>query len=177
MITLLTQADLPALCEHLRRHVGQAGHDGEAVSSPRSPSEPFDAAGTIDRHRAAWARRPDEPLWMRTWGLVLDGSIRGHVDLHGGRMAAESHRTILGMGIERAERGKGHGRALLETAIAAARRLELAWVDLGVFADNVRARALYASAGFVELTTIRDRFRVDGQRIDEISMTLALGPR
>jgi ribosomal protein S18 acetylase RimI-like enzyme len=174
MITLLGEPGLPALCSHLQRHVHEAGRDGDVITSPRSPSEPFDLAATLERHRIAWARQITDPLWMRTWGLVIDGSIRGHLDLHGGRMPTESHRTFLGMGIERAERGKGHGRALLEAAIAAARKLELAWIDLGVFALNGRARALYASIGFVEVGLVRDRFRVDGVRIDEISMTLAL---
>ncbi len=174
MITPLTQRELPAYCTHLRRMSAESGLAGEVVSSPRSASEPFDEVLAAERPRTGWAQPTDGSLWMRSWGLVVAGAIRGHIDLHGGRMPAESHRAILGMGIERSERGKGHGRALLASAIAAARRLELAWLDLGVFALNTRARALYASAGFVELSTIRDRFRVDGQQIDEISMTLAV---
>ena len=52
---------------------------------------------------------------------------------------------------------------------------DLAWIDLGVFAHNEAARALYRKVGFVELGTTRDRFRVDGTSIDDIHMTLALG--
>jgi RimJ/RimL family protein N-acetyltransferase len=43
-----------------------------------------------------------------------------------------------------------------------------------VFAHNHRARALYAAAGFIEVGTTRDRFRVDGVAIDDVAMTLAL---
>jgi ribosomal protein S18 acetylase RimI-like enzyme len=78
------------------------------------------------------------------------------------------------MGIERAHRGQGHGRGLLAAAIAWAREAGLAWLDLGVFAHNPRARALYRSVGFVEVGTTRDRYRVDGRQIDDVAMALRL---
>jgi RimJ/RimL family protein N-acetyltransferase len=52
--------------------------------------------------------------------------------------------------------------------------VELAWLDLGVFAHNHRARKLYAAVGFVEVGVTRDRFRVDDTRIDDVAMVLAL---
>jgi ribosomal protein S18 acetylase RimI-like enzyme len=81
---------------------------------------------------------------------------------------------MLGMGVERGFRGQGHGRALLAAAIAWAKNAELAWLDLGVFAHNRRARALYAAVGFVEVGITRDRYRVDGTVIDDVAMVLAL---
>lgn len=54
------------------------------------------------------------------------------------------------------------------------RERELAWMDLGEFAHNAPARALYAKLGFVEVGTTRDRFRIDGQEIEDIAMTRAL---
>jgi RimJ/RimL family protein N-acetyltransferase len=78
------------------------------------------------------------------------------------------------MGVERPWRGKGHGTALLAAAITWARRAELTWLDLGVFAHNHRARALYATIGFVEVGVTRDRFRVDGVPIDDVAMAMAL---
>jgi RimJ/RimL family protein N-acetyltransferase len=63
---------------------------------------------------------------------------------------------------------------LLAVAIAWARSAELAWLDLGVFAHNQRARALYAAVGFVEVGVTRDRFQVDGKVIDDVAMALAL---
>ena len=173
-IVLLAHGDLSDLCEHLRRHISESGRGGDVIFSPRSAADPFDEAAAIERHGPGWARSIDEPHWGRTWGLVIDSVIRGHVGLHGGRITAESHRATLGMGIERDARGHGNGRALLDTAIAWARTRELAWLDLGVFEQNARARALYASAGFVELGTTRDRFRVEGQQIADVTMTLAL---
>lgn len=171
---LLGKPDVGALCKHLTRHIAESGREGDVIFSPRSAEDPFDEMEATKRHRASWARRLDEPHWTRTWGLVLDGEVRGHLDLHGGRLVSEFHRVTLGMGIERSARRQGHGRALLAAAIAWARKHEVAWIDLGVFSANAPARALYRSAGFVEVATTRDRFRVEGQRIDDIAMTLEL---
>jgi ribosomal protein S18 acetylase RimI-like enzyme len=45
-------------------------------------------------------------------------------------------------------RGRGLGRALMETAIEVARARGAAWMDLGTSEDDVAARALYESLGF-----------------------------
>jgi RimJ/RimL family protein N-acetyltransferase len=174
MIAQLDETYLPALVAHISRHSHESGRDGDVIFRPRSSDAPVDEAATVERHRIGWAQPLDEPYWLRTWGAVIDGEIRGHIDLHGGRLPSEAHRAMLGMGVERGWRGRGHGRALLAAAIEWARRAELAWIDLGVFAHNQRARALYKTVGFVELGITRDRFRVDGIAIDDVAMALAL---
>jgi ribosomal protein S18 acetylase RimI-like enzyme len=174
MIAQLDDDHLPALVAHIARHGSESGRDGDLIFRPRESNAPIDELATIERHRTGWAQPLDEPHWLRTWGLVVEGQVRGHVDLHGGRLASEFHRAMLGMGVERPWRGRGHGRALLAAAIAWARSAELAWIDLGVFAHNRRARALYQSVGFVEVGITRDRFRVDGAVIDDVAMVLAL---
>ncbi len=173
MIALLDTADLPALVAHMARHCNESGTDGDLIFRPRSGA-PIDEPATIARHRAGWNQPLDATCWLRTWGVVIDGEIRGHVELHGGQLVADAHRAMLGMGIERSWRGQGHGRALLQAAIAWANQARLAWLDLGVFAHNERARALYRSAGFVEVGRTPDRFRVDGVTIDDIAMVRAL---
>lgn len=174
MIAQLAEDDLPALVAHIARHSGESGKDGDLIFRPRSTDAPIDELATIDRHRLGWSQALTEPYWLRTWGVMIRGEIRGHLDLHGGRLASEAHRAMLGMGVERGWRSKGHGRRLLEVAVAWAQRSELAWLDLGVFAHNTRARALYASVGFVEVGVTPDRFRVDGVVIDDVAMVLAL---
>jgi RimJ/RimL family protein N-acetyltransferase len=174
MIVQLADSDLPALVGHIVRHGRESGKDGDLIFRPYSSGAPVDELATIERHRIGWARPLDESYWLRTWGLAIDGEIRGHLDLHGGRLPSEFHRAMLGMGIERGWRGQGHGRELLAVAISWARSAELAWLDLGVFAHNQRARALYAAVGFVEVGVTRDRFQVDGKVIDDVAMALAL---
>jgi GNAT superfamily N-acetyltransferase len=174
MIVQLDDAHLPKLVAHIGRHSRESGQGGDPIFRPRSFDAPIDEPATIERHRAGWAQGLDEPYWLRTWGVVEGGEVRGHLDLHGGRLPSEFHRAMLGMGVERPWRGRGHGRALLAAAIAWARDAQLAWLDLGVFAHNRRARKLYASVGFVEVGITHDRFRVDGKLIDDVAMVLAL---
>jgi ribosomal protein S18 acetylase RimI-like enzyme len=54
------------------------------------------------------------------------------------------------VGIDPAHRGRGLGRLLVAFGLAEARRLGGERVELGVYAENTAARALYASFGFVE---------------------------
>jgi len=174
MIVQLDDVHLPQLVAHIARHSRESGRGGDLIFRPRSSDAPVDELAAVERHQAGWALALDEPYWLRTWGVVVDGQIRGHLDLHGGRLPSEFHRAMLGMGVERPWRGQGHGRALLAAAIRWARSAGLAWLDLGVFAHNHRARKLYASVGFVELGITRDRYRVDGAVIDDVAMALRL---
>lgn len=175
VIRQLVTSDLAALVEHLRRSSLESGTGGDIIFRPRSVSEPVDARAIKERHLTTWGRRVGEPLWARTWGVFDGDDLVGHADLHGGALRSELHRATVGIGIERRARRQGWGRALMETLIAFGRAQGLAWIDLGVFANNAPARALYRSLGFVELGLTRDRFRVDGQSIDDVVMTLALG--
>jgi RimJ/RimL family protein N-acetyltransferase len=64
----------------------------------------------------------------------------------------------------------------METSIDFARGVvTLSWIDLRVFAHNAAGRALYRNLGFSEVGTLVDRFRIDGQIIDDVIMTLRVG--
>jgi RimJ/RimL family protein N-acetyltransferase len=105
-----------------------------------------------------------------------DGVIVGHIELRGGRIGSELHRVTVGMGMLRAYVQKGHGRRLLETALAWAREQpQITWVDLGVFADNLPAIKLYERCGFAREHVRKDAFRHEsGVSIDDIFMTLRI---
>lgn len=70
-------------------------------------------------------------------------------------------------------RGRGHGRAMLDHIIAAARADGLArlWLETGSFGYFAAARALYAKAGFVACDPFGD-YRPDP---NSVFMTLPLG--
>lgn len=66
---------------------------------------------------------------------------------------------IANLAVAPEARGRGVGIALLDDAIAAARRRRVTALYLEVRASNARARALYASRGFLEVGRRRRYYR------------------
>ncbi|WP_437964894.1 GNAT family N-acetyltransferase [Sorangium sp. So ce260] len=168
-------SDARAFMTYLIEHMAESGRRGVphfAVVTSLAPDEVEKSA------RDRWSKALDEPLWGRAWLLRSTeprARVVGHIELRGGRVWSESHRAVLAMGILGPYTGQGHGRRLLETAIAWARdKAGLSYLDLGVFSNNERAMRLYARMGFVPIGTREDAFRVDGAILDDIQMTLAL---
>ena len=169
----LTPADWDRFRAHFKRHRAESGR-GDPHFLPFAPDDPEGPKG-IDLE--VLGRSVSERGWQRCWVAVAgDGEIVGHVELKGDGLSSGLHRCELGIGIERPYRRGGLGRRLMAPAIDFARRTEtLAWVDLRVFAHNAPGRALYQKLGFVEVGILVDRFRIDGQTIDDAIMTLKVG--
>ena len=84
----------------------------------------------------------------------------------------------LGMLVTAPHRGRGIGRALLASAIAWARTNGKPALTLRVFPDNERARALYHSSGFVDVTVQTGAIvKRDGTPRDAILMRRAIDER
>lgn len=85
-----------------------------------------------------------------------------------------SHRAKLwGVFVEPRYRGQGLGRAVVTAALEVARRWDgIAFVDLGVSANSPEAHSLYKRLGFVEWGREPEATVVNGQRYDEIHMSL-----
>lgn len=173
-IEVLDRASITAQIAHLLRSAPENGRDGDAYSRAREPDDLPDPT-TLASHLAdAWTRPLDACGWERCIALRVGAEIVGHLDLRGGQIPTELHRANIGMGLERPHRRAGHGRRMLEHAIAWSRAAGLAWLDLGVFTNNAPARALYRRCGFVEVGTFTDRFRIEGHRVDDVAMVLRL---
>lgn len=166
-----TTADQSLLQAHLVRHRAESGR-GDIHFMPFAPGDSDAPAGLNARslNLALHARG-----WQRWFIGTVDGQIVGHVSLKGDSLNTGLHRCELGIGVERAYRDQRIGHALMNVAIDFARNThELRWVDLSVFAHNAKARALYRALGFVEVATLIDRFRIEGESIDDLMMTLAV---
>ncbi len=170
--------DVDPWLESIAEQVKDNGDDG-VYFSPRSRFDPPPqrTPEAILGYVARMAKGHVEPGWFRLWVARVEatGEVVGHIDLSGGRLPTELHRSEMGMGILLPHRGKGLGPALLDTAIAWARGAGLAWIELGVFACNPRARRLYERFGFTVIGAVPDRFRVEGVVIDDVRMALRLG--
>lgn len=66
----------------------------------------------------------------------------------------------------------GVGSAIMEALIELAKEASLKNVELGVYADNERAIALYRRFGFEEIGRHRGKMYFDGEYYDEILMDL-----
>ena len=81
------------------------------------------------------------------------------------------HRASLGISIKQKAWGLGLGTILMEKALAQAKDNGFTQVELGVFADNDRARHLYQKLGFREMGCIPNAFHLkDGTYRDEVQM-------
>ncbi len=101
-----------------------------------------------------------------------DGAIAGSLGLYaeppGGPFS-------LGMAIERAARGGGWGKRLLDAGLAYADEARRP-VALEVYATNTRAIALYESRGFAVTAELPQHFlRRDGSRRDALRMVRPAG--
>ena len=81
------------------------------------------------------------------------------------------HRASLGISIKKKAWGLGLGTLLMEQALEQAKENGFTQVELGVFADNDRARYLYRKLGFTEMGCIPKAFCLkDGTYRDEVQM-------
>ena len=81
------------------------------------------------------------------------------------------HRASLGISIKKKAWGLGLGTLLMEQALEQAKENGFTQVELGVFADNDRARHLYRKLGFTEMGCIPKAFCLkDGTYRDEVQM-------
>jgi len=167
------ERDGDAYARHLVEQAAESGRHGAPHFTPvQTLSRDEVRSAALGR----WSKDLAEALWGRAFLLCAGDRVVGHLELRGGRLPAEMHRALLGMGISQAFTGQGHGRRLVEIAVAWARdEARLSWIDLGVFANNEPALRLYRRMGFVEQGTREDAFRIDGGvTVTDIQMALDL---
>jgi len=172
-IQMLNTEHVEAFVVHAEVESRESGTDGDPVSTPYSKDEPFDREAQLKRTLQRWETPLEELDWRRAWGIFDGDTLAADLQLCGSALRSESHRVSLGMAVLRPYRRQGMGQALLETAIDWAKaQPQIAWIDLGVFGGNEPAYALYEKLGFIEQGRTVDRFRVDGNKVEDIHMCL-----
>lgn len=175
-VQLASRRDLVRLADYF----SDLNRDNGVGGMPLFQPQPRGTVPSLEKLEKA-QRAADTPIgeagWRRFWVAleVATGAIAGHVDLQAWSEPYMDHRVLLGMGVHRDHRRRGVGRRLLRFASDwAATETRAEWIDLCVLSGNDAARALYASVGFEETGTFRDKFRIDGESVDEVSMSKAV---
>ena len=174
MIQLLNSEHIAAHVSHNLRLFKESGQEGDHVFSPYETHHKHDLASMHNDYTQGMARAPQEPGWLRVWGVIDGSEVRGDLTLRGGRVPSGLHRALLSMGIERTHRRQGHGQKLIMDALTWAKANHISWIDLYVFAHNIPARHLYQKMGFTPIGTTSDLFRVNGVQVDDIHMVKKL---
>lgn len=124
---------------------------------------------TVEEERARIAQRREEGNLIVV--AVFGGKLVGWASLKRRRHEFLQHTVGLGMGVVRGYRGLGIGTALVNYVLEWAAEQGFEKVNLGVRANNERARALYRKLGFVEegirVREIKDLF---GNYHDSVEM-------
>ncbi len=103
---------------------------------------------------------------------LLDGRMVGYVRMgHPTPLPASRHVVeVQGLGVHADAAGRGIGAALVEAAVADARRRGAHKVSLRVMGTNPRAIALYERLGFTVQGHLKEEFVVEGALVDDLMM-------
>ena len=149
-----------------------------------------EALAAIDRATWSWLTSP-APAPGRGWRFfddrtrpedvqvaLDDGDVAGYVRLQPvSPLASTSHvLQVNGIAVDPARQRRGVGRALIDAAVAEARRRGARRLTLRVLGANAGARRLYESAGFAVEGVLRGQFFLDGAYVDDVFMALELAP-
>ncbi len=162
-VRLATPADAEAIC----RMYNQGIEDRVATleTELRTPEE---------RRRWLAGRSPRHPVIVAETAGDLVGW--GSLNVFNPR---EAYRFVADFSIyvERAWRGKGVGRVLLERLIALGREHGFHKLVLSAFPFNEGGMALYTKLGFRTVGVYKEQGRLDGEWVDTIIMEKLLDPR
>jgi RimJ/RimL family protein N-acetyltransferase len=161
-------------------------------------AEPGDAAELITLAAAVGREPGDWLLTTDTWRSVADErrylrAVRRHADAAVlvaldadriiGRLSiardphpASAHVADLGLMVAASHRRRGVGRALLDAAVAWARRAAVSKLELHVFPWNEPAIQLYEAYGFEREGLRRGHYLRDGVAVDALLMAYHLPP-
>jgi RimJ/RimL family protein N-acetyltransferase len=160
------------------------------------PADPNDASELVALAAAVGREAGDWLLTTETWRPVADErrylkAVRRHADAAVlvavdddrivGRLSlardphpASSHVADLGLMVAASHRRRGIGRAMLEAAVAWARRSGVSKLELHVFPWNEPAIQLYEGFGFEREGLRRGHYLRDGVPVDALLMAYHL---
>lgn len=142
---------------------------GLAGPAPGGAYSPSAAKTLLGDHRSATFGIADSPAG--SYGLLIAVATVTRNAHH-----KYAHRArLLSVFVDPPHRGKGFGEAVVAAAVEYARAWRgLEFIDLCVNGNAVSAQRLYARLGFVQWGRQSEAADSEGNRLDEIHMTLSL---
>jgi putative acetyltransferase len=128
------------------------------------------SVGEERRYLRATQRQADAAVYVAVDGDAIVGRLSVARDPH----PSSSHVADLGLMVAASHRRRGIGRALLETAVAWARRVGVSKLELHVFPWNEPAIELYERFGFQREGLRRGHYLRDGVAVDAVLMAYHL---
>jgi RimJ/RimL family protein N-acetyltransferase len=106
---------------------------------------------------------------------MVEGRVVANLGCERGRRPRERHLCEFGVTVDRAYRGIGVGRAMLEAVEAWARDVGVEKIMLRVFDSNARARTLYEKVGYFSEGLERRAVKFPDEYIDAVRMAKFVG--
>jgi len=166
--------DLEHFFEYLGNQLIENAADDSPLFQPVAKEHSQVSDQLRNKFRAGFEVRFGQPGWRKLW-IVKDacGDVRGHVDLRYHSGVYSFHRAVLGMGVDRSVRQQGLGVKLIELVQRFCNESSgIDWLDLNVLSNNTPAKNLYLKCGFEVIGETPDYYRIDGESVSEITMTL-----
>jgi GNAT superfamily N-acetyltransferase len=170
-------SDLKMLHDHCQFHEKESGKNGDIIFTPVQENEDVQDFEIFSQRIVSGLSLPvTNPKWCRYWILTNERQVLGDLSLCSAIPFKSSvHRSLLMMGIQKPVRGLGFGKKMLGKAIQwVAEKPSIEVIDLNVFASNKPAIHLYQSFHFKVQHRIEDRFRLGGEKICDIHMSLIM---
>ncbi|HVS85595.1 MAG TPA: GNAT family protein [Gaiellaceae bacterium] len=125
------------------------------------------SVGDERRYLKALRRYPHAAVYVAEQD---DGAVVGRLSVSRDSHPASAHVADLGLMVAQGARRQGVGRALLDAAVAWARRAGVRKLELHVFPWNEGAIALYDAYGFEREGYRKGHYRRAGEDVDAILM-------
>ncbi|MDN3609838.1 GNAT family N-acetyltransferase [Vibrio ostreicida] len=173
-IVTASPTDLTSFFNYLDRQLVENVAESGVLFQPLAKEHNHVSESLRSKFRMGFESPLGAASWRKLWLAKDDsGAICGHVDLRHHSEQYSFHRVLLGMGVASWCRQQGVGLSLMETIIKFCHQSPaIDWLDLNVLSNNTPAQQLYLKCGFSVIGEVKDFYRVDGQSLSEISMTL-----
>ena len=153
----------------------RAMEPGDIPELAEAWNQPNAVAGTLQLPYASVDERQkrfaNPPPTQHNLVAVIGGKVVGMIGLTRQEAPRRSHAGVIGMAVHDAYAGRGAGTALMAAVVDLADHwLQLRRLELGVYADNARAIALYERFGFEREGVNRAYAWRNGAYVDSIAM-------